>query len=115
MNCCNSLDECDHGPGCPTGAVTLPPATVAAAVRTCEAMGVCQHPERECAGACEKEPRVPASDALDPADPTHAVQVWRIEDLGRDNFVTAVLFAALAGATVGILYGAGRWVIGVLA
>jgi hypothetical protein len=38
MNCCNSYGECDHGPGCPTGAVTLPPATVAAAVRTCEAM-----------------------------------------------------------------------------
>ena len=114
MNCCNSYGECDHGPGCPTGAVTLPPATVAAAVRTCEAMGVCQHPERECAGACEKEHGAFLADSSYPQDPTAPVQGFQIEDLGRDNFVTCLLVAALSGATLGILYGAGRWVAGVL-
>ncbi len=111
MNCCNANSECDHGHGCPAGAVTLPPLSVpvAKAARTCESLGVCQHPERECVGACEQKPRLPASDALSPSDPSHAVQDWRIEDLGRDNFVTAVLMVALCGATLGIVYGGARW------
>jgi hypothetical protein len=116
MNCCNDFGVCDHGPGCPTGAATMPPVLpvpLAKAARTCEALGVCQHPERECRGACEQRPRVPASDALSPSDPT--VQDWRIEDLGRDNLVTAVLIFATIGATLGVLYGAGRWVWAVLA
>jgi hypothetical protein len=29
------------------------------APRTCEALGVCQHPERECPGACELPPKLP--------------------------------------------------------
>ena len=109
MNCCNSYGECEHGPGRPAGAVTLPPVPLANAARTCESLGICQHPQRECQGTCEQKPRVPASDALSPSDPTHAVQDWRIEDLGRDNLVTAVLIAATIGASLGVLYGAGRW------
>lgn len=118
MNYCNAFGACEHGPGCPAGAATLPPTlpvSLAKAARTCESLGVCQHPLRECAGVCEQKPRVPAWDALDPADLTHAVQEWRIEDLGRDNFVTAVLIFATIGATLGVLYGAGRWVWAVLA
>jgi len=116
MNCCNSYGECEHGHGCPAGAVTLPPLSVpvAKAARTCESLGVCQHPLRECTGVCEQKPRVPAWDALDTTDPAHAVQDWRIEDLGRDNFVTAVLVTATIGATLGVLYGSGRWVWAVL-
>ena len=109
MNCCNSFGECEHGPGCPLGAATLPPVLpvpLATAARTCEAMGVCQHPERECAGACEQKPRI---HSWEPIDPTHSIHDWRIEDLGRDNLVTCLLVAALAGATLGIVYGAGRW------
>ena len=112
MNCCNEFGVCEHGPGCPSGAVTMPPVLPAKAARTCESLGVCQHPERECQGACEQKPRI---HAWEPTDTTHAVQDWRIEDLGRGNFVTAVLIAALSGATLGILYGAGRWVMVALA
>ena len=72
----------------------------------------CQHPERECQGACEQKPRVPS---WQPMDPTQPVQGFTVETFGRDNFVTCLLVAALSGATLGILYGAGRWVIGVLA
>lgn len=111
MNRCNDFGQCDHGHGCPAGAVTLPPMAVplAKAARTCEALGVCQHPERECIGACEQKPRMPVADSTYPADPTAPVQSWRIEDFGRDNLLTAVLVAALSGATLGIVYGAGRW------
>ena len=115
MNCCNSYGECEHGTGCPAGAVTLPPAVpvpLAKAACTCESLGVCQHPERECQGACEQKPRVPS---WQPMDPTQPVQGFTVETFGRDNFVTCLLVAALSGATLGILYGAGRWVIGVLA
>ena len=106
MNCCNSYGECEHGPGCPAGAVTLPPVPLANAARTCESLGVCQHPERECVGACEQKPRVPS---WQPTDPTQPVQGFTVETFGRDNFVTCLLIAALSGATLGILYGAGRW------
>ena len=109
MNCCTEYGQCEHGPGCPTGAVTLPPVHIVPlvkAARTCESLGICQHPERECQGACEQKPRVPS---WQPTDPTHAIQDWRIEDLGRDNFVTAVLITATIGASLGVLYGAGRW------
>ena len=109
MNCCNSYGECEHGPGCPAGVATQPPVHIVPlvkAARTCESLGVCQHPERECTGACRQVPRI---HAWEPTDPTHAIRDWRIEDLGRDNLVTAVLIAATIGATLGILYGAGRW------
>ena len=107
MNCCNDFGVCEHGPGCPLGAVTVPPTPSSIAARTCESLGVCQHPERECAGACEQKP---ALHAWEPTDPTQPVQGFEVEQLGRDNFVTAVLVAALSGATLGIAYGAGRWV-----
>ena len=103
MNCCNSYGECEHGPGCPAGAVTLPPVPLANAARTCESLGICQHPQRECQGACEQKPRVPSR------QPTQPVQGFTVETFGRDNFVTCLLVAALSGATLGILYGAGRW------
>ena len=106
MNCCNSYGECEHGPGCPAGAVTLPPVPLANAARTCESLGICQHPERECVGACEQKPRVPS---WQPTDPTQPAQGLTVETFGRDNFVTCLLVAALSGATLGILYGAGRW------
>lgn len=115
MNCCNSYGECEHGPGCPAGAATLPPTlpvSLAKAARTCESLGVCQHPLRECTGVCEQKPRVPA---WQPTDPTQQVQGFTVEAFGRDNFVTCLLVAALSGATLGILYGAGRWVWAVLA
>jgi hypothetical protein len=57
-------------------------------------------------GACEQTPRVPS---WQPTDPTKPVQGFTVETFGRDNFVTCVLVAALSGATLGILYGAGRW------
>ena len=107
MNCCNDLGECDHGPGCPLSAVTVPPTPSSIAARTCESLGVCQHPQRECPGACEQKPRL---HSWEPADPGAPVQGVEVEHLGRDNIVTAVLVAALAGVTLGILYGAGRWV-----
>ena len=103
MNCCNSYGECEHGPGCPAGSVTLPPVPLANAARTCESLGICQHPQRECQGACEQKPRVPSW------QPTQPVQGFTVETFGRDNFVTCLLVAALSGATLGILYGAGRW------
>lgn len=113
MNCCNSYGECEHGHGCPAGAVTLRPLSVpvAKAARTCESLGVCQHPLRECTGVCEQKPRVPA---WQPTDPTQPVQGFTVEAFGRDNFVTCLLVAALSGATLGILYGAGRWVWAVM-
>ena len=112
MNCCNSYGECEHGPGCPAGAVTLPPVPLANAARTCESLGICQHPQRECQGACEQKPRI---HSWEQTDPTQPVQGFTVESYGRDNFVTCLLVAALSGATLGILYGAGRWVAGVLA
>ena len=115
MNCCNAFGQCEHGPGCPAGAATIRPVPLPKAARTCEALGQCQHPERQCSGACEQKPRLPALDALSPSDPTHPVQDCRIEDLGRDNIVTAVLTAALAGLTLGIVYGATRWTLQVAA
>jgi hypothetical protein len=42
------------------------------------------------------------------------VQGFTVEAFGRDNFVTCLLVAALSGATLGILYGAGRWVWAVM-
>ena len=112
MNCCVCMDklrECDCSPA------TLPPVALAKAARTCESLGVCHHPERECVGACEQKPRLPVADSAYPADPAAPVQCWRIEDFGRDNLLTAVLVAALCGVTLGIVYGAGRWMLGVLA
>lgn len=105
MNQCVCMDkprECDCAPD------TLPPIAVplAKAARTCESLGVCQHPDRECAGACEKKPRVPS---WEPTDPTQPVQGFTVETFGRDNFVTCLLVVALSGATLGIAYGAGRW------
>ncbi len=108
MNCCNDLGECDHGPGCPLGAVTVPPTPSSTAARTCESLGVCQHPERECIGACRQLPRIHALEAAEPGAP---VQGFEVEQLGRDNFMTCLLVAALAGATLGIIYGAGRWIV----
>ncbi len=107
MNCCNSYGECEHGHGCPLGAVTVPPTPSSIAARTCESLGVCQHPESECTGACRQVPRIHAWEPVEPGAP---VQGFEVEQLGRDNIVTAVLVAALAGVTLGILYGAGRWV-----
>ena len=109
MSHCKTFCEFDRGHGCDTEDETLPPflpTPLANAARTCESLGICQHPQRECQGACEQKPRI---HSWEPTDPTHAVQGWRIEDLGRDNLVTAVLIAATIGATLGILYGAGRW------
>jgi hypothetical protein len=36
------------------------PVNAARAARTCEALGICQHPSRECTGACEQTPQIPA-------------------------------------------------------
>ena len=97
MNQCICMDkpgECDCAPD------TLPPP------RTCESLGVCQNPLRECTGACEKTPRI---HAWEPTDPTQPVQGFTVESYGHENFVTCLLVAALSGATLGILYGAGRW------
>ena len=112
MNCCTDYGQCEHGHGCPAGAATIPPIPLDKAARTCESLGICQHPERECQGACEQKPRVPE---WQPTDPTQPVQGFTVESFGRDNFVTCLLVAALSGATLGILYGAGRWVWAVLA
>ena len=87
-------------------APTLPPAQTPPAVRTCESLGICQHPARECTGTCEQKPRLPA---WEPTDPSAPVQGFVVEDLRRDNFVTAVLVAAVCGITLGVIYGAGRW------
>lgn len=47
---------CRQGRDCPVGTASA----AALAQRTCEALGICQHPERECTGACEQVPRLPA-------------------------------------------------------
>ena len=88
---------------------TQPPLPV---LHTCEALGVCQHPERECPGSCQQRPRVHAWKLAEPSAP---VQVFEVEDLGRDNIVTALLVAAVCGITLGVIYGAGRWAWQVLA
>ena len=33
MNCCTEYGQCEHGPGCPTGAVTLPPVHIVPLVK----------------------------------------------------------------------------------
>jgi hypothetical protein len=109
MSHCKTFCEFDRGHGCDTEDETLPPflpTPLANAARTCESLGICQHPERECVGACEQKPRVPS---WQPTDPTQPAQGFTVETFGRDNFVTCLLVAALSGATLGILYGAGRW------
>ena len=63
MNCCDAFGQCQNGPGCPTGAITVAP-------RTCEALGVCQHPERECNGSCDLPPKLPGVLRDDMAQPT---------------------------------------------
>lgn len=105
-NCCNDYGQCEHGPGCPAGAATLPPEPKPAA-RSCEALGVCQHPERECKGVCEQTPRMSfwfeTGAQLDELD--DAVLLW------RDGLVTAVLIAATVGVSVGVVYGAVRFLM----
>lgn len=52
--CCTQnapINGCNQGRDCPVNA--------AKCARTCEALGICQHPERECPGACEQTPRLP--------------------------------------------------------
>ncbi len=80
---------------------------VTQAPRTCEALGICQHGDRECRGSCEQVPRLPAWQPIDPSSP---VQDFEVESFTRDNFVTAILIAVLCGVTLGVLYGAWRWV-----
>lgn len=56
-DCCTQnapINGCRQGRDCPVNA--------ARAARTCEALGICQHPSRECAGACEQVPRLPEFD-----------------------------------------------------
>lgn len=78
----------------------------------CEALGVCRHPDRECTGACELPPRIKG---WEPVEPSAPVQGFEVQDLRRDNIVTAVLVATMAGALLGVLYGMGRWAWQVLA
>lgn len=70
MNCCDVYGNCSQSDECPNRTGIITPAqraylaraaatNKATAPRTCEAMGICQHPERECPGACEQPPRVP--------------------------------------------------------
>ena len=60
--CCDDFGQCQNGPGCPTGIITQAP-------RTCEALGVCQNPERECSGACELPPKLPGQLIENPQSP----------------------------------------------
>lgn len=82
-------------------APTLPP--LHALPRTCEALGVCQHPTRECAGVCEQIPALPA------------VEVANDEQLdGSDFDGPAIVFwwvciSGVIGVVLGALYGAVRY------
>ena len=101
-NCCNAYGQCEHGPDCQVGPATLlaEPKPLA---RTCETLGVCRHPLRECQGACEQTPRL--NFWLDAAEPQEDPALLR-----RDGFMTAVLFAATVGVTLGVVFGLVRFV-----
>lgn len=47
-DCCTY--ECTRGPGCPVRSTIVPASS---ALRSCDDMGVCQHPEAECATHCK--------------------------------------------------------------
>lgn len=90
--CCDQMQPlgCEQGRLCP----------VRVAARSCEALGVCQHPERECAGACEQTPALPAGD---PALPDEQAL-----DQREQRFVN-VLAVAMCGLTAGIAYGVAQF------
>lgn len=74
-SCCDDYGQCQHGPGCPAGAVTVAP-------RTCEALGVCQHPDRECNGACELPPKLPGvlrDDMARPTEPLDSIAPYLVD------------------------------------
>ena len=96
--CCNSPGQCDHGPDCPAGPATLP--SYAMLPKTCEQLGVCQHPLRECPGGCE---RVASGQFEAPSAPDASIR--------QDFFITALLYAATAGVTLGVVYGAVRFIV----
>lgn len=99
MNCCDEYGQCQNGPGCPTGAITVAP-------RTCEALGICQHPDRECPGACELPPKMYGVLRAEPGEPTAPFAL--IEPWGLDRRALQVLgVLTLVGALAGIGWVAG--------
>lgn len=92
--CCNDYGECEHGPGCPAGAVTVAP-------RTCEALGICQHPERECPGACEQIPRVPGVLHCDMVQPTEPLDSF---PLNLTDLAQVALICLTAGCVAAALF-----------
>ena len=71
---------------------------------SCEALGVCQHTEQECPGACRQTPALPVQFAGDEPDDDY--------DPGTALllFIERALLACTIGVTLGALYGAARWV-----
>jgi len=103
--CCNDYGVCEHGPGCPAGAVRVAP-------RTCEALGICQHPERECPGACEQIPRLPGVQHDELAQPTEPLEL--IEPLTVVKRALLALICLAAACIGGSLMVVGGKYIGVL-
>ena len=90
IQCCNDYGMCENGPGCPAGAVTVAP-------HTCEALGVCQYPERECSGACELLPKLPGELIEIPESPSATTD---LVDLALALVALICLAAGGLGATL---------------
>lgn len=86
--CCDDFGQCQHGPGCPTGIITQAP-------RTCEALGVCQNPDRECNGACELPPKLPGELRDDLAQPTRPLAFVKID--AAEICIAALIVMAVGG------------------
>ena len=102
MKCCDADGVCTGGADCLAGPATVaPPRTTP---RSCEALGVCQHTEQECPGACRQTPALPVQFAGDEPDDDY--------DPGTALllFIDRALLACTIGVTLGALYGAARWV-----
>lgn len=88
---------CRQGRDCPVHAAKA----TALVKRTCEAIGICQHTERECDGACEKVPALPAAEGVVELYqwPGYRPCYW--------TTVTAIALASLliSGSTAWYLYG----------
>lgn len=87
---------CNQGRDCPLRVVS-----VAQAARSCESMGVCQHPERECTGACDLPPALPAAPKA--AGRADALAFWTVV------FALSLISAALIVS--GIVVTCARWPI----
>lgn len=86
-NCCDDYGQCQHAHGCPCGPATVPPFWLHP--RSCEQLGICHRPARECPSGCE----MTAPGVFETQAPK--LRIWTV--------------VALIGISAGVIYGAGRW------